>query len=226
MKIFVYCLGLGLFAGCFLVFGGRAGVVKPAAKPFARLYAEQSDVKPWQGKSPGCLLLALALILAGLQAEMLRSADVYTALGLSGLYSITATAAVIDWKRKIIPNQLVLAGCVLRAVLWALQLPQGGEGLAFLVSEIVGGVFGFGLIALAAALTKGGIGLGDAKLMGVVGLLAGFTGAFSTLLAALVISVAVSLYGILIKHWNRRQSIPFGPCIAAGYCAAIMLQSY
>ena len=72
---------------------------------------------------------------------------------------LVITISFIDLELKIIPNVLSLPGMVL--------------GLLFSVQDIwnsiLGLVIGFGIIFLVALLCPGGMGMGDAKLLGMIG---------------------------------------------------------
>jgi leader peptidase (prepilin peptidase) / N-methyltransferase len=71
-------------------------------------------------------------------------------------------------------------------------------------------------LLLLAILSKGGIGGGDIKLMGVLGLVLGFQGAFLTLMIASVVGLIVGIIGLLMKKFTRKTAIPFGPYLALG----------
>ena len=64
------------------------------------------------------------------------------------------------------------------------------------------------------------------QLFGVIGLVSGAFCTYSTLLLSLVISAVVSLVNIARKKMGRKDSFPFGPCIAIGYILVILLTSY
>jgi leader peptidase (prepilin peptidase)/N-methyltransferase len=81
---------------------------------------------------------------------------------------------------------------------------------------VAGGLLGFCFLLLLAILSKGGIGGGDIKLMGVLGLVLGFQGAYLTLMIASVVGVLVAIIGLLAKKYNRKTAIPFGPYLAVG----------
>ncbi|MBY6038571.1 A24 family peptidase [Fictibacillus nanhaiensis] len=84
------------------------------------------------------------------------------------------------------------------------------------LDAVAGGLLGFCFLLLLAILSKGGIGGGDIKLMGVLGLVLGFQGAYLTLMIASVVGVLVAIVGLLAKKYNRKTAIPFGPYLAIG----------
>jgi leader peptidase (prepilin peptidase) / N-methyltransferase len=98
---------------------------------------------------------------------------------------------------------------------WFLTLQVAFEYRSWL-DAIAGGLLGFLFLLLLAILSKGGIGGGDIKLMGVLGLVLGFQGAYLTLMIASVVGVLVAIVGLITKKYNRKTAIPFGPYIAVG----------
>ncbi|MFD1359634.1 prepilin peptidase [Fictibacillus halophilus] len=98
---------------------------------------------------------------------------------------------------------------------WFLVLQVVFEYISWL-DAVAGGLLGFCFLLLLAILSKGGIGGGDIKLMGVLGLVLGFQGAFLTLMIASVVGLIVGVIGLLMKKFTRKTAIPFGPYLALG----------
>jgi leader peptidase (prepilin peptidase) / N-methyltransferase len=98
---------------------------------------------------------------------------------------------------------------------WFLALQVVFEYRSWL-DAMAGGLLGFCFLLLLAILSKGGIGGGDIKLMGVLGLVLGFQGAFLTLMIASVVGLVIGVTGILMKKFTRKTAIPFGPYLALG----------
>ncbi|RLL47860.1 prepilin peptidase [Oceanobacillus piezotolerans] len=80
-------------------------------------------------------------------------------------------------------------------------------------SSIVGAAVGFGIIALIIIVSRGGMGAGDMKLFGVLGIILGTK---YVLLAFFLSCLAGAVIGMLLlvtKIINRKQPVPFGPYI-------------
>jgi len=119
---------------------------------------------------------------------------------------------IIDIKKKIIPNTLVIAGAVSGIILLCLD---------FNWTYIWGMVFGLGLFIAIILLSelimkKQGMGEGDAKLMGVVGILLGLPNTILTTLLSFFIGAIFSVIALASKKAEAGAEIPFGPFIAAG----------
>ncbi len=130
------------------------------------------------------------------------------------MFSILLVISVIDFKDLIIPNQLVIAILLIAA---CYSLYDGNY-----LSHIIGFFVVSLVLLIINIITKGGIGMGDVKLMAVGGLLLGI----SKILASFVIgSVVAGIAGIillLLKKASRESKIPFGPFLAFGIMTVLL----
>ena len=82
---------------------------------------------------------------------------------------------------------------------------------------------GGGVFLICALLTKGGIGMGDVKLFGVLGMVLGWTGVFDLIFLSVLL---VALYGIVLllrRQLNRKSQVPIGPFAFAGMILMMLL---
>ncbi|MGN0342202.1 MAG: prepilin peptidase [Roseburia sp.] len=75
-----------------------------------------------------------------------------------------------------------------------------------------------GIILLVIALISGGaIGIGDGLVVIVMGIFLGGIRNLQVLCVALVLSAVISLGLLVMKKKNKRDSIPFIPCLLVAY---------
>ncbi|MBA3747228.1 MAG: prepilin peptidase, partial [Solirubrobacterales bacterium] len=134
------------------------------------------------------------------------------------LVAFVVPLALIDLDTRKLPNKLTLPAAIAAVVLGTL-LDRSGE-----VERLVAGVAGGGFFLLAALAYPRGMGMGDVKLAGVIGLFLGREVAaalFIGLIAASVIGVAI----IARKGAGegRKTAVPFGPFLAAGAITALLV---
>ncbi|MGO9248982.1 MAG: prepilin peptidase, partial [Solirubrobacteraceae bacterium] len=142
-----------------------------------------------------------------------------TASGIAlsiALILIVVPAALIDLEHRIIPNKLTALGAVAAIVLGTALDPAGEP------ERLIAGVAAGGFLLLAALAYPGGMGMGDVKLAGVMGLFLGAAVA-PALLIALVAGVLVGAVIIARKgaQAGRKTAVPFGPFLALGAIVAI-----
>ncbi|HEY4811075.1 MAG TPA: prepilin peptidase [Solirubrobacteraceae bacterium] len=145
----------------------------------------------------------------------------HTAVGIAlsiALILIVVPAAMIDLEHRIIPNSITALGMVLALAL-GLALDPAGEP-----ERLIAGIGAGGFLLLAALAYPGGMGMGDVKLAGVMGLFLGAAVA-PALLIALVAGVALGLVVIYRKGANagRKTAVPFGPFLALGALLAVFV---
>ncbi len=124
--------------------------------------------------------------------------------------------ALIDLEHRIIPNTLTALGALL-AIAFGTALDPSGETTRLIAGAAAGGA----LLVVALAYPRG-MGMGDVKLAGVMGLFLGESVAPAMLIALL----AGSLFGVLLATRRgasaaRKTAVPFGPFLAFGSLAAV-----
>ncbi len=133
------------------------------------------------------------------------------------LVAFLVPIALIDLDHRIIPNRLTLPAAVLAIVLGT-ALDPGGE-----VERLIAGAAAAAVLGLPALIRPGGMGMGDAKLVGVLGL---FLGA-AVVPAFFVAFIAGTVVGIVIMvrkgvAQGRKTAVPFGPFLAMGAIVGVL----
>lgn len=129
-------------------------------------------------------------------------------------FSLLLVLAFIDAYHMLIPDRISIPGIVLGLVFAVI-----GWNVPWLDS-LLGLALGGFVILVMVFVSKGGMGMGDMKLLAMVG---AFLGPINTLLTLFWASVFGSLYGIVfmyVEKKDRKTPIPFGPFLAI---AALMI---
>ena len=156
------------------------------------------------------MLLALGtLALAGVVAAVQSSVEAAVLRGL--LMVALVPCAAIDLEHRIIPNRITGPSALI-ALVAGLSLDAGGEPKRLLWTAVTAG-----FLLLAAFAQPSGMGMGDVKLMGVIGLFLGRP-ALVALAVALVASLltGLALATRLGVYKARKTALPFGPYLALG----------
>src|SRR3954471_17705260 len=137
------------------------------------------------------------------------------ALGIV-LVTILIPIALIDFEHRIIPNRITGPAAVV-AIVIGLVLDMD-----FVVEQLIAGAAAGGFFLLAAVAYPRGMGMGDFKLAGVMGLYLGRAVGLAVLvgLVAGVVVGAVIIARVGAKA-GRKQAVPFGPFLALGGVIAI-----
>ena len=149
----------------------------------------------------GALFAATYLILGDEAGELL--------LGLV-LCFVLVTITLTDLDLRIIPNKIVLAGSIAAVAIAAITMPETLD-TRFISAAIAGGI-----MFLVALAYPRGMGMGDAKLVAMMGLFLGRAIAPATLIGFLV--GAIVGVAMIARQGSaaRKATIPFGPFLALG----------
>jgi leader peptidase (prepilin peptidase)/N-methyltransferase len=150
----------------------------------------------------------LTAVLFGLIA-LVRGPDLDLVLELPFVAMLVAVAG-IDLEHRIVPNRLVAPAAVLALVGAAIIEPGR------LPELLIAGAGAFAFLLAAALAYPGGMGMGDVKLAGVMGLFLGV----AVVPALAVAFLSGTIVGVVTMARQgigaRKQGIPFAPFLAFG----------
>ncbi len=137
-------------------------------------------------------------------------------LGLA-LVAVLVPISFIDLEQRLIPNRITGPAALAAVVIGAATRPSG------LVGQVIAGVAAFAFLFVFALAYPRGLGMGDVKLAGVLGLFLS-----ASVVVALVVGVCASALlsvGVLARRGvreGRKVGFPFGPFLAFGGVVAIL----
>jgi leader peptidase (prepilin peptidase)/N-methyltransferase len=160
--------------------------------------------------------LALGLLYVG--TVLVLGTDDLAALAL-GLVLCTVLVAITltDLEQRIIPNSIVLAGAVIGLALAAVADPGS------LPERLIAAAAAGGFLVLVAFAHPQGMGMGDVKLVAMMGVYLG-SAVVPAMLVAFGAGAAVG--AVLIAREGaaaRKRAIPFGPYLALGGVVGLWL---
>lgn len=133
------------------------------------------------------------------------------------LIAVLVPVTVIDVRERRIPNAITGPAAIAAIVIGAALDPSGQP------ARLVAAVGAVAFLVVTGAIRPGGLGMGDVKLAGVLGLCLGPVVAVSlaaAFAAGSVVAVAVGLRGG--RRALRTTTVPFGPYLAGGGVAALI----
>ncbi|MGI8686480.1 MAG: prepilin peptidase [Acidimicrobiales bacterium] len=139
---------------------------------------------------------------------------------VAGLVAIS----FVDLELFIVPNRILYPTLFLAAPLLVLAAAADGDW-SNLRTAAIGGALGWGLLLVIHLVSPAGMGFGDVRLAGLIGMTLGWlsvghvlVGLFLAFLAAAVVGVGL----IVVGAKGRKDKVPFGPFLAAGAVLAIL----
>lgn len=139
---------------------------------------------------------------------------------------ILLSAMIIDSKTHLIPNLLIHCSLGIGVLLLLLEFILARDTfLTSLLMSVAGFICCVVLFYVLSRLTKEGIGMGDVKLISVVGLLLGLSSTLMSVLFSLILCTLASIVLLFGKKKNRNDRIAFGPFMFFGYILMFILFS-
>jgi leader peptidase (prepilin peptidase)/N-methyltransferase len=232
---FALAAPFGLLIGSFLnVVAYRLPRGESLVKPRSRCTSCGEEVRPYdnvpvfswlllrgrcrfcgEGISARYPAVELVTALTFAAVVLVRGLDAGLLLDLPFAAMLIAVAN-IDLEHRIVPNKILLPLAIWGIAMTAVVRPDS------LVECLIAGAGAFTAMLLTALAYPAGMGMGDVKLAGVMGLYLGI----SVLPALLFAFFAGSMVGVamLVRHGAgaRKKGVPFAPFMAAGALVGLL----
>jgi leader peptidase (prepilin peptidase)/N-methyltransferase len=170
----------------------------------------------------GIAFVLVALVFAPAIATAPTAVDAVAASLQLVAYLVLAAVSIalssIDIELRRLPNPIVLTGFVAGIVTLVPAIVLAGQP-GLLVSAAVGIAASFVFYLALALIGRGGMGMGDVKLAGVLGLYLGALGweqLVVGVLAAFVTGAIAGAITLVARRSLRDRSLPFGPWMFVG----------
>ena len=158
----------------------------------------------------------------------------YWRYGLSIEFAVTAfycsiflVILFIDWEQKLILNKVTYPAAVAALVISAfhhpwvivsvpLPWPEVASGVTGMANSLIGGATGFFFFLIVFLIYPRGMGAGDVKMAGLIGLATGFPLVFVALFIGIFSGGVVAIGLLLFRKKGRKELIPYGAFLALG----------
>jgi leader peptidase (prepilin peptidase)/N-methyltransferase len=161
---------------------------------------------------------AVLCFLAALRFGPSWELPAFLALAVAGVL-----LAVIDLEHRLLPNRIVGPATATGAVLLGIAAAAGADGHD-LLRAVLGAAVLFLVYLVLALIAPSGLGMGDVKLAGLLGLYLGWLGWGAVVLGAMagfVVQAVVALLLLATRRIGLRGELPFGPAMLAGAALVI-----
>ncbi|MGO4301098.1 prepilin peptidase [Leifsonia sp. RAF41] len=151
-------------------------------------------------------------------------AGLLTLVAFLYLTAITIALALIDLDTHRLPNTIVLPSYVVGLVLLGAAALVAGDPMA-LLRAVIGAAALYVFYLILALVYPGGMGFGDVKLAGALGLFLGYLGWAPLVVGAFAAFLLGGLFALVLvvtRRAGRGSGIPFGPWMLAGAWLGIL----
>lgn len=129
---------------------------------------------------------------------------------------------VTDFKHNIIPNIYIVAGLIIRTLIFIPELVTYEEQRKIIMlSSILGLIITAMVLLVLVFISRSSFGMGDVKILMLVGYTVGLRAVFFSMTVGMVMCMVVAIYYLCTKKKGRKDAIAFGPYIFWGYAITI-----
>ncbi len=139
------------------------------------------------------------------------------------LANVMFILAVIDIRKRIIPNRYVFTLLFLRIVSVTVYGFFTGRLVPYAINLFAGVVTGFLVLGIISLISKKSLGAGDVKMYAMIGAFTGITGVMDILIYAAVFCAVSGLLLIALKKCTVKSSLPMAPFACMGTILYIFL---
>lgn len=133
------------------------------------------------------------------------------------LFCALGFCSYIDVKKRIIPNSVLLWLLLARTGLLVIEIVAAPDlWKVMALRMLLGAAASFVVLWIAALASKGGIGMGDVKLMMLIGYYVGFESILSCITTPMLLFGIFGLTLVALKKIKLKDSLPFAPFIMSG----------
>lgn len=152
--------------------------------------------------------------------------------GLTPPFAVTAfwccvflVIIFIDWEHKLILNRVTYPAAVVALLIMGAESLFPGVGLLAnleltprpaILSGLIGGGVGLVFFLIVFIITPRGMGMGDVKLAGLIGLTAGFPMGLVALFIGIFIGGLAAIALLALRRKGRKDVVPYGTFLAIG----------
>lgn len=191
---------------------------------------QETEIDPAISSNKAIYIISgICALFSGVSGFMLGNPEKGVSM-VSGLIALTVANMVLacvfitDMQLKLIPNLCSLILLATRAVTLLTDFFTSREFfVGFLIQCTIAGLGCLIIFFLVSKITRGGIGMGDVKILSCLGFLCGLKTLAYSLFLSLVVASVISLVLIIIKKKNVKDALPFGPMIWIGFEIAALL---
>lgn len=132
--------------------------------------------------------------------------------------------SLIDLRSRRLPNRIVLPSYFIVFLIGGIGGALSGDPFSLLRS-LLAALFMFATYLLIAFFSQGGMGFGDVKFAGVIGLFLGFLGWKQVIVGAVAAFVLGATFGLIVmaaRKSIRKIRVAFGPWMVLGAWLGIL----
>lgn len=180
------------------------------------------NVRPFKFIFNKRYLLIISLCFFIVSLTYLNIESTYKIYKYSILLCLLLLISIHDIRSKTIENKHIVFGIVILVCINILEFYKI-RNFDFIKDSLVGGGSAIIIMFILFYFIKDGVGFGDVKLLGMLGLYLGFQEFINVLLISSILSGVIGLGLVIFKKLDRKAMIPYAPFVFISCIVSILL---
>lgn len=171
-----------------------------------------------------CIAIPVSMFAVVYMLDLFYQSGFFFIVKRLALVTIMWPIAITDYRELRIPNKLILTGILLRVIILVMELFFEWDTLqTTVISEGIATIGAAVICIICMLISKGSLGMGDLKLMMLMGLMLGVEGICYAMFLSIFFSFAAAVILLVMRKKKKNDAIPFAPFILAGTVTAMIL---
>ena len=197
-----------------------------------KTFIDENSLPLFHGFADGSVSQAAIIALVIIVTATVVLTNIWLGMSITEILLIAILLSVLwicsytDIRYRLIPNSVLIYAAGIRIVIFLFQVISGPD-MAGIIAADTSLAAAMMLIAsmMCRIISRNSIGMGDVKLLSLMGLYLGILSCFSAVFAMLFVIFTVSLVLLLTKKATRETTIPLAPFALIGTVLAATLFS-
>lgn len=169
-------------------------------------------------------LVPLAGIVMFLTEYFFFKKDIFDGINRSIAFAGMLPIAKKDYDEHIIPNKYLIWILKVGGLALLIQLFIYNKYIVSILGDrLIGLALGGGIFLIAMLISHAGVGAGDVKLYGTLGILLGVKAVYNVIFFSLIFGAVCSIVLLISKKKTKKDVLPMAPYALIGLTAALIL---
>lgn len=140
-----------------------------------------------------------------------HNSGLFESVSMVMLANILFILAIIDIKKRVIPNRYIFTMLILRVLSVSVYGVFTGKFIEYIIILSAGAVTGFFVTGIISLISRKSLGAGDVKMFAMIGAFTGITGVIDILIYSAIFCAAAGMVFIAMKKCTIKSCLPMAP---------------
>lgn len=187
------------------------------------IFSRNYEKKGKKGKRVIIILFSVGITIGVSIMARKISNNILEYVKIMTLYQILFCAAIIDYRKKIIPHTLIWFGSLFQVICFFFEISYYHKiWMDTILKSVLGILIGAGILFIIYISSKSAIGFGDILLFGMIGMQCGFQLTYSIMFLSFFLAAVLGILLWILGKRKRNFEMSFAPFVLCGYIISLI----